>query len=194
MIIAGVVFIVISAVLIAVRISTKKKLFEIQSTDTFSAKDLLNLYSSVKAAIGPGSFSKIVEVKGLVKCDNPLTSELSKHPCVYYSMNVIREYEETHEEKDSDGNYRTVTSRGSETISSNTQNVPFHVQDDTGKILINPNDARIDAQKVLDKFESGESSSGSTLTFGGFSFNIGGLSTGRRTLGYRFLWKERSMF
>jgi hypothetical protein len=186
MVIAGIVFFVISAILLVVRITTQKKLFEIQSTETFSTKDLQNLYSSVKTEVGAGGFSKVVEVKGSVKCESPLNAELSAQSCVYYSMSVVREFEETVEEKDSDGNYRTVTKRGSETISSNTQSVPFYVEDETGKILINPNDANIDSQKVLDKFESAEYASGSMLTFGGFSLNLGGLLSGRRTLGYRF--------
>jgi hypothetical protein len=186
MVIAGVVFFVISAILIVVRVMTQKKLFEIQSTETLTAKDLQDLYSSVKSEVGQGGFSKMTEVKGVVKCDNPLNSELANQPCVYYSMTVVREFEETREEKDSSGNYRPVTHRGSETISSNTQSVPFYVEDETGKILVNPNDAGIDSQKVLDKFESGEYASGPTLSFGGWTLNVGGITAGRRTLGYRF--------
>jgi hypothetical protein len=187
MIYIGIALIVIGGILIFVRASTQKKLFEIKSTETFKAKDLVDLYESVKSDVGMGGFSKIIEVKGMSKADNPLTSEIAKQPCVYYSMTVTREYEETYQEKDANGNYVTKTRRAEDTISSNTQRIPFYVEDETGKVLVNPNGASIDAQQVVDKFEPGERQAGSMLSFGAFSINISTPSVGRtRTLGYRF--------
>jgi hypothetical protein len=186
MIFVGIALLVIGGILIFVRISAQKKLFEIKATETFKAKDLQELYESVKADVGPGGFSKVLEIKGLSKSDNPLTSEIAKQQCVYYSMSVIREYEETYQEKDSNGNYVTKTRRAEDTISSNTQSIPFYVEDDTGKVLVNPNGASIDAQQVVDKFEPGERQAGASLSFGAFSITLSAPASPTRTLGYRF--------
>ena len=107
MLIFGIILLVVSGVLYFVRINAQKKLFEIKSTETFLAKDLTDLYTSVKSEVGAGGFSKMAEVKGNIKCDNPLAGEISGQPCVYYSMTVTREFEETKQERDTNGNMVT---------------------------------------------------------------------------------------
>ena len=42
-----------------------------------------------------------VEVKGTLRCKEPLTSEMAGRKCAYYVSRVIREYRET--ERDADG-------------------------------------------------------------------------------------------
>jgi hypothetical protein len=186
MLIVGIVLLVVSGILYFVRMNAQKKLFEIKSTETFLTKDLQDLYSSVKSEIGAGGFSKMAEVKGLVKCDNPLKGEISGQPCVYYSMTVTREFEETKQERDANGNMVTKNVRGSETVSSNTQRVPFYVQDESGRMLVNPNNANIDPVQVKDEFQAGEYQTGQSLSFGGFTFTVNSPLSSRRTLGYRF--------
>ena len=76
--------------------------------------------------------------------------------------------------------------RGSETVSSNSQRVPFYVEDQSGKILVNPNNANIDAIQVKDEFRAGETQMGQSISFGAFTFTVPSPLTSKRTLGYRF--------
>ncbi len=185
MIYIGIILIVISIVLFFIRNSNQKKLFNIKATQTFKAKDIIELCDSVKGEIGPGAFSKILEVKGSIKCENPLTAELSNRECVYYSMSVTREYEETYTAYDEKNRPVRRTRRASDTISSNTQSVQFFVEDDTGKILVNPNDASIDATKTVDRFEP-YGRGANSISFGSFSMSVPSLAGGTKTLGYRY--------
>jgi hypothetical protein len=185
MIIAGIVLIIIGVILFVSRSFHQKKLFNIKATQTLKAKEIFDLCNSVRAEIGPGSFNKPLEVKGIIKCDNPLTAELSNQECVFYSMSVTREYEETY--TDYDQNKRPVqrTRRGSETISNNSQSIQFYVEDETGKILVNPNGAAIDSIKSVDKFEPAGLDL-DTISFGRFNMSLSSMMTGRRTLGYKY--------
>jgi hypothetical protein len=103
-------------------------------------------------------------------------------------MQVTREYEETYWDTDSNGNREQRTRRGSDSVAHNVRSVPFYVDDGSGKIRIRPDSAQIVAEKVFSQFQPGEVQ-GNVLSFGGFTFNLGGLrigSGGSRTLGYRY--------
>ena len=186
MILVGIGLIGLGIYFFFARKRSKETVFNIKATQTFKAKDLIDLHNSVKEDIGIGSFNKILEVKGVVKCDNPLVAELSNQKCVYYSMKIIHEYEETYSTKNAQGRYETRTRKGSEVLSSNAQSTQFYVQDDTGKVLVNPTDATLHTIKVMDRFER-EVPNRSTITFGKFSINLPTNSSGRRTLGYRYV-------
>lgn len=124
---------------------------------------------------------EMLELKGTIRCANPLTAEYVNKPCVWYSATMTREYE--HREKDSDGNWQT--NRRSETVSSNKQFTPFFVQDATGQTQVDLTGAEIDAPVILDRFEdkASEGSSGPSISIGGISISGGG---GDKTLGYRY--------
>lgn len=192
MTIAGIVIIVVGAVLIFLMKSAQNRLVALMSTETYTVKALQDLSGSVGGEIGKGSFKQMAEVKGTVECDTPLESDLTKTKCVYYRTEVERQYEETYYETNSQTNQRELkTRKGTETISSNVRFTDFYVKDETGKIKINPQSADIDLIKVKDSFEpsSGSSFSGGRISFGGFSFNLGsGIDLnreGRKTLGYK---------
>jgi hypothetical protein len=167
--------------------SQKKKLGEIKGTETSTAAELADLAASVAKEIGAGSFNQIAEVKGAIECGSPLQSELSGTSCIYYSMSVTREYEETYWEKDANGNKVQRTRRGSESVASNTRSVAFQVRDTTGVIAVDPDGASFVDEKVFSQFQQGEGRGGN-LRFGSYSFDPGrfsALASGRRTLGYR---------
>ncbi len=185
MIIVGLILIVIAVVLFFVRQASQKKLFNIKATQTFKTQDVVELCNSIKEEIGPGSFNKVLEVKGVIKCENPLKAELSGQDCVYYSMSVTREYEERYTAYDEKNRPVQRTRRGSDTISSNTQSVHFSVEDDTGRITINPNGASIDSVQVVDRFDPAGANQ-TMLSFGSFSFNVPAMTGGTKTLGYRY--------
>ena len=118
-----------------------KKLFQIKSTETTQINELKDISSAVAKDIGAGSFNQITEVKGKAVCDNPLISELAKTKCVYYSMSVTREYEETYWDTDTNGNRVQRTRRGTDSVAHNTRSTPFYIQDATGKIKVKRNNA-----------------------------------------------------
>lgn len=167
-----------------------KKLRGLRLARGTTVAELKNLVKQVSQEIGGGSLRQYVKLRGQIRCDQPLTSELKQLPCVHYSMQVLREYEEQVTEQDSDGKTRRETRRGSETIASNRQSVPFRLQDRTGEIVVEPEGAGIETVQVLNEFRpsSGGTSSSTRLSFGDFSVDIGGLTgTGRRTIGYRYV-------
>ncbi len=159
-----------------------KKAYDMQSTETVSAAELSRQAEEVAAEIGGGSFNKMAELKGIVDCAQALRSELAELPCVWYSSRVSREYEESYTERDADGKTRSGTRRGSELVSSNERRCDFYVRDESGSVLVTPEGAAVEGERVLSRFEQGERS---TLSVGGFRLNLGALGAGRRTLGYK---------
>lgn len=165
-----------------------EKLLQIKATETFSTAELHQEASDVADGLGEkGSFNKIAEVKGKIKCDNPLKSELAQISCVHYSMRVTRKWEEKYWDTDSEGRQVQKTRSGTDTVASNTRSVPFEVEDSSGRIKIEPSGAQLITEKVFSQFQPGELR-GTSVTIGGFSLNLGGISIsgGRRTIGYSY--------
>ncbi len=186
MAIVGGLLIVLCVVLLLFRRSQQGKLLEIRSTETLTAKELIEAAKYVTERMGEaGSFNRIAEIKGFVRCDQPITSELAQQPCVYYDMTVTREYEEDYWQTDSQSKRQVRrTRRASEPVAHNSQRIPFWVEDSTGRIKVNPEGADVDGVQVVDRFEQPRPSGGLVLSFGGFSMDLGGFG-GARTLGYR---------
>jgi len=102
-----------------------------------------------------GVFIGLVELKGTVKCEQPLESYLAQVPCVYYSYNIEERWSRlvTETESDGKGGTRTVTRResGWTTVASQIESTPFYLQDDTGNLLVRPEGARIEAAGVFNE-------------------------------------------
>jgi hypothetical protein len=172
LLVIGLIAVVVGGVLLFFGRRAQAKTNLLQSVATSSVKDLPNLLPD-----------EMVEVKGTIRSDSPLTSEYANKPCVWYSSQVIREYEKR--ERNSEGNM--VTNRTSETISSNKQMTPFFVEDATGKVEVHLEGADIDAPTILDRFEDKNSgSTGPSITIAGVSISTG---DDDRTLGYRYIVK-----
>jgi len=190
MIIIGVVLLAIGVGLVFGKRSQKDKVLEIKATRTSPAAELNELAASVRESLGqPGGFCQVAEVKGQVKCEPPLVSEMGKQPCAYYSCQVTRRYEETYWETDSNTRQRVQKTRsGEETVSSNSQRTPFYIEDATGRVKVNPEGITPDTIKTVDRFEPGEPPAGGEIRFGSFtlSLGLGAVAAGRRTLGYHF--------
>jgi hypothetical protein len=184
MAIFGGILIVVGIILFFIHKNYSSKLRSIRLATASTTAELNRIASEVAKEIGDGNLREYVKVRGLTRCDRPLISELAQKPCVYYQMSVVREYEEQKSETDSDGKTVTKTVRGSETISSNSQSVPFRLQDSTGEVMVNLDGGNIDTVKVLNEFR--QENSGGSISFGGFSLNVSTNFGGRRTLGYRY--------
>lgn len=189
MLIFGIVLAAIGVILLIVRTRQVKKGELIAMTESSRVGELLETAKSVAQEIGAGSFNQFVKIKGNIVCDTPLTSELAKLSCVSYSMKIIRKWEETYWEKDSDGKSVQHTREGSDIVASNSRSTDFYVDDGSGRIKVNPQGAELITEKVFSQFQPGEAQ-GSTLRIGSLFFNIGNtgvsLGGGRKTLGYLY--------
>ena len=192
MIVAGVILLILCGALLIYRRFQEQRLLEISTAEASTAQALADASKYVAERLGEaGSFSRIAKVKGIAKCDSPLTSEVARQPCVYYEMSVTREYEEYRGRRSRKRQRAGKSRRGSETVASNSQRVPFWIEDATGRILVNPDHSQIDSVKVVDRFDQAEGARGAILRFGSFSVNLGNILPAtpemgsRTTLGYR---------
>jgi hypothetical protein len=185
--IAGIAFLLTALGLLIGGSLQRRRVLLLRGTETSSAAELRSLAKAVAAEIGPGSFNQIVEVKGTSRCEQPLLAELSGLPCVYYSMKVTREYEETCWETDSRGDKVSRQKRASEVVAQNTRSCSFEVDDGTGRVQVEPSEAAITAEKVCERFERGEPDSGSlSLPHARLCAGSAIIQEGQRTVGYRY--------
>lgn len=186
MLIAGLIAVALGVVMFFLYRSQQQRLGVIQSTQTSTVQMLRELAQSMREGVGEGSLTYLTEVKGTVVCAEPLSSELEGRACVYYSMRIEREYEETYYETDAQGRRQRRTRTGSDTVAQNQRSTPFLVDDSTGQILVEPGGAEFVAEKLVSRFEAGGDRAGGELRWGNFSLSLPSLDGDRRTLGYRF--------
>ncbi len=120
-----------------------------------------------------------VEVKGTLRCEEPLTSEMAGQACAYYLSQVIREYMRPDHDDDDD----VGSDRRSEVVASNERFAPFAVEDGSGAVGVRGEGAEVDALKVMDRFERDAGGTGS-ITLGGHTVHLG---WGECTIGYRYV-------
>jgi hypothetical protein len=164
----AIIFLVAGGALLYFRGKTKQKAALMGQTETSDAADV--------SGLAPGTR---VEVKGTLRCEEPLTSEMAGERCAYYSSKVVREYLERDYDDDND----VGSDRRSEIVAQNEQFAPFMVEDPTGSVSVNAEGAEVDARQVMNRFERNTGSEGPSITLGGATINLGG---GERTLGYRY--------
>ncbi len=189
LLIIGVVLLIVAAVLLVIRRSQATRLHAILRTETSTARELADLAGAVRQEVGGPGFRHVAEVKGVLRCDSPLTSEIAQQPCAAYETSVVREYEETYWETDSQsGRREQKTRRSSNTVSSISRRTRFWVEDATGRVAVEPEGAKLDLTQVVDRFEPAGQIGPGGLSIGNFTLDLGGLAiaSGSRTIGYRF--------
>src|ERR687893_2272919 len=117
----AIIFLVAGGALLYFRNRTRQKAALMGQTETSNASDVPGL--------APGT---LVEVKGTLRCEEPLTSEMAGETCAYYSSQVTREYLEEDYDDDDVG-----SDRRSEVVAHNEQFAPFSVEDETGSVAVN---------------------------------------------------------
>lgn len=162
----AVIFVVAGGVLLYFRNRNKQKSALMGQTQTSDASDV--------GGLAPGT---LVEVKGTLRCEEPLTSEMAEKTCAYYSSTVVREYMRRDHDDDDVG-----SDRRSEIMAQNVQFAPFEVEDGSGSVAVNAEGAEVDARQVVNRFDRNTGNEG-TFTLGGVTVNLGG---GERTIGYRY--------
>lgn len=163
----------------------RKSIQRMTATETVASADLVHLHTAAVAAGGEGSFSEVVEVKGVVRTGpgGPLTSQMTDTKCAWHRHKVERKYREKY--RDSDGDKRTRTK--TETLTSHRTTDLFYVEDATGKTLVRPSVIVHKPKKVLDEFE--EPKAKKTSQGGGFLATIGNIAKDmmddENTIGFR---------
>lgn len=185
--VVGVIFIGVAIALFFTQKSHSNKAFSIQSAQPVTTAELKNTAQSIADDIGSGNWREYVKVWGTIQCDRPLQSPLKSTDCVFYKTKVTWEYEETVTKTDSEGKKTQETQKESENLSSERQSVPFVIQDETGTISIDPNDADLDTISIVNDFQPNEPRGG-LLSYGNFSLDVSPYArqSDRRTLGYRY--------
>jgi len=95
-----------------------------------------------------GVFIGLTELKGLARCEAPLTSTLSETRCVWYQFTVEEHWMRTETVRGSDGKMTTRTRSGWDTVRSSTEGAPFYLEDDTGVLRVLPEGAETTGDKV----------------------------------------------
>lgn len=153
LLVIGVLLLILGGVFFWLLRKSKSQLLEMSQTETYTASSLKEMADSIAKEIGAGSFTQACEVKGVITCKTPLTSEIQKTPCVYYRTLVTQEYREQYQERDANGNLRIRTRTRTETVSSNTRSVEFFIDDGTGQIAVRPDGAEWDEEKMADNYQ-----------------------------------------
>src|SRR5919202_6337348 len=83
---------------------------------------------SRSSRLDPGA---LVEVKGTLRCESPLKSEMTEQVCAYYLSQDTREYRERGYDDDDDVH---PDRRRSEVMASNERFAPFAVEDEWGAV------------------------------------------------------------
>lgn len=100
-----------------------------------------------------GVFIGLVEVKGTAEAETPLRSFLAERSCVQYRYEVEEHWSRTKTETytDSDGKTRTrtKTESGWKTVASGGEWIPFYLKDDRGVLLVRPDGAEIQGERVF---------------------------------------------
>jgi hypothetical protein len=156
--------------LLYVRQRTRRKVDLIRQTQTIDASGI--------SAFSPGTS---VEVKGTLRCESPLRSEMAEESCACYLSRVTREYVRSSgpSSDDTPGSHRSRQT-ASETLSEVARAVPFFVEDGTGRVEVHPQGSEVDAKRLVDRFEPSASPG---LTLGGAPVPF---DEEANTLGYRY--------
>ena len=122
-----------------------------------------------------------VEVKGTLRCAEPLTSEMARQSCAYYRSEIERVYVTQDSDPGPDGQSSTTTHR--KVVASKTRFAPFSVEDASGVVGVRLEGAEVDAQKVVERFEPHTEREGPVVSFAGETLQLDG---GRNTVGYSY--------
>ena len=164
----AVIFLIAGVALLYFRNKSKQRAALMGQTETSEARDV--------SGLAPGT---LVEVKGTLRCEEPLTSEMAGETCAYYSSQVTREYMERDYDDDDD----VGSDRRSEVVAHNEQFAPFTVEDASGAVAVDATGAEMDAKQVVNRFERHTGGNGPSISLGGTNISLGG---GERTLGFRY--------
>lgn len=167
MIFLGIILLVAAVICFFIARSQAGRLSEMNAADTYTAQLLRDIHAKVTGSLGADALAQRCEVEGVIECDQPLLAPLSSTACVAYSYTIDREYEEDVTRTDDKGRRSTSTEKRSETMQSDDRRTNFWVRDESGRTLINPDEAELDLATTADRFDAARGAqSGRTRTLG----------------------------
>jgi len=111
------------------------------------------LINNIPTAKTSGVFIGLVELSGTAESSGPLMSYLAEIPCVSFRWSVEEHWSRTVTESYTDAKGRRRTRRrrksGWKTVASGGQYQPFYLKDDCGVILIRPEGAKVEDDRVF---------------------------------------------
>jgi len=170
---------------------SEKRASHMSGTETSRISDVQGLVTEVAADLpgkGATGFSQYSQLKGTLRCDNPVEAELSESRVAMYETLIEREIETRYEERDADGNRQVRWRRSTEVMSRNHRAAPFYLDDGSGRVRVVPDGANIDLETSVNRFEPPEQvERGGSIAWGPLSVRLGAIGSDRRTVGYRFI-------
>lgn len=181
MLIAGIVLIVLGAVLVWNKTRLEKKILNIKYFDRINLKTAIENYDHITKELGSGSFSQMVKLSAKAESDRPLRGEFSGMDCVYFESEVIHKYKRLVESKDSDGKVVRNWETDTEVVADTKQGDEFKLNDNSGVVNINIQGAEITTNEVVDNFQPSSGSGTTSFSFGSF---LSRSDSDFKTLGY----------
>lgn len=168
MTIGGILLLILAVIFYFVSRSNARQLQALNAADTYTAHLLGEIHQKITTSLGKEAFAQPCEIEGMIECETPLRTPASQTACVIYTRTVTREYEERVTSSDAQGKRETRTERRSENLESQNRRTPFYVRDDTGRVLVLPEDAEVELSEVHNSFEDAPQTiwSGATRTLG----------------------------
>jgi hypothetical protein len=162
MLIAGIVLLVLAAAAGGYAWWQDRKHDELTAVEASSCADMRQLADAVSVDAGGVAFRQRCELNGTAQPAyvGTVQAPQTKKECVWYRNKVTHEYWD-YEWVERNGKRERDRTRRTETVSDDTSDIPFALDDGTGQAVIHPEEADIHGpHEVFDEFESDRSRPG----------------------------------
>ena len=170
------------------RNKTKGDITEIKYMKTKSIVELRDMFSQMDANGLGNDYREFVELKGKILSDKLVNTPFSNRDVAYCQAETLQVTQTTEQYKDSNGNYRTRTSKTEIPLSNEKSSQEIGFIDDSTKepifIELNATGCKLDIPKTLDRFEP----KNNIRNYGYFN-SFSGNRFGAETLGFKMLEK-----
>lgn len=192
MTVAGAVLLAVAVVALLVARSQAGRRQALDATERISCGDLERLAGGVRGEAGADAFAQPCELVGTARPGpaGPQRAPLSGQDSVWHRARVTHRWEDDRPDATLPGTGAGPgmsaggTMRGEDVVSDETSEAPLVLEDETGRVVIEPAGAEIDGPEVsLDRFEPAQSGGGSTVSGFGVTVHLDG--DRRRSLGFQ---------
>lgn len=185
-IILGIILLIVAVCFAVGKSSAKDRLEQITSSSKQKIGELIQVLQQTKDALDgigdDGAIKENVTVVGQPQCQSPLTSPIGGMPCLYYRYKITVITKVRYQETDDNGNTHWETRTEEDTLDEGSAAVAtFMLSDDTGKIIVEPNqnDSFEGLVKTVDRsernFQNNAMFRGNQLSLGRLSIDVGDL-------------------
>ena len=109
------------------------------------------LHVNVPTSKTKGVFAGLNEVKGVLRCADPLSSRMAQVRCVWYRWAVEEQWRRMVPRTDSKGRVTMTTQTGWQSVAHGHRSIPFELEDETGRIRVIPEGAEIEGVRTFDR-------------------------------------------